>query len=910
MGQDPRFSDITAAFASGRFKTARERLNSQRHELQRADGLLFAALLSDVDLQSGDLEEAQRSAQRLLRETDSVNIRATAYRILAEASANQLQFEDSLKHYGAARSLCRTGVSSGLRASVELSFWGWFAGVLPLETSQAEFASVRKAVAASSHPHHVAELRLCAGRVEARKGSLMEARRHWELAQRLIKDKSNLKLEAQLRLDGCMLALLSGDMRTALDFAKRAAAVGEESGYFRASVAALVNQAHVLHALGQLDSARQIAESAVSRCGDHRQLRVAALDCLANILVASKDFDGADAAFEEITHLRPKHGTRLAPHWDVLSELSSRVSLAKLRERPADRDAFIALGLKTAQESLDKTWLTRMQLELAESCLRAGNMDSAVDPLASAASAVDPSPELVARTAAMKALASLKAGDIAGAASSYGRGTRIAAAIENSALAADLQNECSRLEGKPTLHSLDDSVALIELAGYPHVLGREAYALLELSGAAEAPGAHCPGRRRRCAAWPRGDGPRPRPSTPPAEPGERLRIACGIHRDETWEIVADLRPTLNDRCTGVAIRKLVDTAVTIDRYRREEKQRAALWPADTLETDGGLWVSEQMTELLSIAKRIAPVRHHRPAHRRDRHRQGSARARHPPRLGPRRQAVRPLQLHRGAARDAREPAVRLPQGGLHRRRQRLRRRHPRRRRRHAVPRRDRRDRPGAPAQAAALPRDPRSPRPRRGAAGQGRRPGHRRHQRRPRNAWSPTAASARTSSTASTSSACGCRRCASAARRSRRSIDHYLRKFADEQKKGRLALDDETLEYLVLYAWPGNVRQLVNEVSRIVAFADPDSTDHAGAAVAGDPGVAPHRAGAAGRRAGDPHPPRSAAQRRRRGDRTGHGHCARSIAPRGNYENAAKLLGISRKGLFLKRRRWGMQRAS
>ena len=30
----------------------------------------------------------------------------------------------------------------------------------------------------------------------------------------------------------------------------------------------------------------------------------------------------------------------------------------------------------------------------------------------------------------------------------------------------------------------------------------------------------------------------------------------------------------------------------------------------------------------------------------------------------------------------------------------------------------------------------------------------------------------------------------------------------------------------------------------------------------------------------------------------------------GNYENAARLLGISRKGLFLKRRRWGMQRAS
>ena len=42
--------------------------------------------------------------------------------------------------------------------------------------------------------------------------------------------------------------------------------------------------------------------------------------------------------------------------------------------------------------------------------------------------------------------------------------------------------------------------------------------------------------------------------------------------------------------------------------------------------------------------------------------------------------------------------------------------------------------------------------------------------------------------------------------------------------EGRLSLDDETLEYLVLYRWPGNVRQLVNEVSRLVAYAEPDST--------------------------------------------------------------------------------------
>jgi transcriptional regulator with GAF, ATPase, and Fis domain len=36
--------------------------------------------------------------------------------------------------------------------------------------------------------------------------------------------------------------------------------------------------------------------------------------------------------------------------------------------------------------------------------------------------------------------------------------------------------------------------------------------------------------------------------------------------------------------------------------------------------------------------------------------------------------------------------------------------------------------------------------------------------------------------------------------------NHYLQKFAQEYSKGDLRLAEETLEYLVLYRWPGNVR--------------------------------------------------------------------------------------------------------
>src|SRR5438132_3139148 len=49
---------------------------------------------------------------------------------------------------------------------------------------------------------------------------------------------------------------------------------------------------------------------------------------------------------------------------------------------------------------------------------------------------------------------------------------------------------------------------------------------------------------------------------------------------------------------------------------------------------------------------------------------------------------------------------------------------------------------------------------------------------------------------------------------------HYLQKHAQEYRKGDLRLAEETMEYLVLYRWPGNVRQLANEMRRMAALAE------------------------------------------------------------------------------------------
>ena len=51
--------------------------------------------------------------------------------------------------------------------------------------------------------------------------------------------------------------------------------------------------------------------------------------------------------------------------------------------------------------------------------------------------------------------------------------------------------------------------------------------------------------------------------------------------------------------------------------------------------------------------------------------------------------------------------------------------------------------------------------------------------------------------------------------------EHFLNRAAREFGKDRLQLAEETMEYLVLYRWPGNVRQLANEMRRLAAMAEP-----------------------------------------------------------------------------------------
>jgi DNA-binding NtrC family response regulator len=491
------------------------------------------------------------------------------------------------------------------------------------------------------------------------------------------------------------------------------------------------------------------------------------------------------------------------------------------------------------------------------------------------------------------------------------RATSLAARSRRiSSLSGDTHAASRDSEGLSTadrIHSpsLDAAAALLELSGHPHILGPETVALIRGAGCATALAlvVKSPAGLRivETIAWSTAAA-----TAAAAAPSEAIEhLPLGTRGDEGWFLAIEPRRDLEGFCTFATIRKLLALALSLEAYRRDEKQRAALWPADALDSDPEcIWASEQMMEVLNTARRIA---------------------------------ANPISvLITGETGTGKEMVARA----IHRAS-------------------DRADRPFLPFNCAAVPRDLLESQlfgHRKGAftgadagfpgvirsaaggtlfldeigeIGPEMQPKLLRfletHEIHPLGEPHPVKVDVRviaaTNASVEQLMADGrfrgdlfyrlnVMRLSLPPLRERREeipplVQHYVRKYADEQRKGHLTLADDTLEYLVLFSWPGNVRQLANEVQRMVALADPEGTLTPSLL---SPEIQASRRTIAATPAAEVEvrvaldQPLPAAvdmleqvMVRRALDRT-----------HGRVEEASRLLGISRKGLFLKRRRWGL----
>jgi hypothetical protein len=83
-------------------------------------------------------------------------------------------------------------------------------------------------------------------------------------------------------------------------------------------------------------------------------------------------------------------------------------------------------------------------------------------------------------------------------------------------------------------------------------------------------------------------------------------VPLGTWRNREWVLAADVAPTVAARAAWIAIRSLAMAGCALAIARRDARERQALWPNDDPDDRWpGIFVSEQMQELVRIARRVA-----------------------------------------------------------------------------------------------------------------------------------------------------------------------------------------------------------------------------------------------------------------------------------------------------------------
>jgi two-component system NtrC family response regulator len=119
----------------------------------------------------------------------------------------------------------------------------------------------------------------------------------------------------------------------------------------------------------------------------------------------------------------------------------------------------------------------------------------------------------------------------------------------------------------------------------------------------------------------------------------------------------------------------------------------------------------------------------------------------------------------------------------------------------------------------------------------------------------------------------------------------FVRRFADEQKRGRLNLSDEAVAAIERHRWPGNVRELENVIKRAVILTD-------------GPTIKPKDLGLEG--AAVDEVPLNLREAREGAERR---EVVRALARvNGNLSKAADLLGVSRPTLYDLLNRFGLRK--
>ena len=460
-------------------------------------------------------------------------------------------------------------------------------------------------------PHMTATLHMFVSQMEAYRGLLDSADRHATLALELIQESPNLWIEALSLNTRLAVAILTSDYDRALKIGERAVEVAQESGAAGPLRACLGNLGNLNYAIGDFDRAVDYFERALAALPSEGENANANLDSLAKIRLTQDRLAECESLLDRIdTTIRDDRDWRLYPH---RCAALTRAQLLVRSGRSAEGLEQIDFVLELADRSGDPLLSTAAMLVKAQALGSAGYNRDVVAILRRLSSSLRHLPaELYAEYEGTLAFLLLNEGKEAHGEWHRSQAQKLHEQLQNVRGSMELAHTIRRAvwpvaavtrhprDAWSTSAALQTIVSTILNSRAPRIAAAQLVDLIESTGSVYSAAVTLvnPDRPPELVAH-AGNNQQHTEGTP-------LRYSVRVSDDQKLDVSLVARDDVESVATLNAVDSLIEALNEINASRAERDRRKTLWPTEELTFDErNPVVTGHMRETMVFAQRVA-----------------------------------------------------------------------------------------------------------------------------------------------------------------------------------------------------------------------------------------------------------------------------------------------------------------
>lgn len=544
----------------------------------------------------GDADAARRAVSTDDHPRHPAIVRSQSHVVLGLAAESRQASKQALEHFQLALTLAQTAGDTEAAAWACLRLLRLLIDFDPTTAVVTGLPSARHAVLRAGSATATAYLHILVTIVEGRSGRIDEARRHLALADALLESAPHKWLRIGSLMNRAGLDSIEGDLAGAIRNIEEAKSLAIESGQARARAHAEIHLGRLYTLTGDFDAASTLLTSALGSSLTSGRVSVSATECLARLRLAQDDLAACGSAIEAIEHAssRPE-GAASAYEYRWAGITKARLFLKQ--DEPRNAVTALRATLDHALAAHDVPLQCAAHLTLAQALVRRGDHAAAARHLMTASqhgvagyrelqgAFYQASSEVAACPPITRLLAE--------------RATRVWASQRLASVPQEMRAPLARDVSRTPVPLDEPSLILaalggvVDLAHSPDLLASELMATIALVSSATPE-----------IVTTRGAEP------PPVESDRRAVLTLGQVRQgqATLHLTCPLPDDANGLLRLLTIFRIGRTALDAERGRQAEASGGGLWPADTTVPEaGGLFIADEMRALLSMAKRVAPT---------------------------------------------------------------------------------------------------------------------------------------------------------------------------------------------------------------------------------------------------------------------------------------------------------------